>query len=213
MDRIPLAGLESMSEGERIFAMARILSREEKQRVAPGLGEEESVGAALYQQARERLAGRDGLDTQLRVDLSLGLPDDMLTKVDRGSMAHGLEVRVPYLDHRVVETAARLPSHLKRRGGRSKLALLDVFGATLPRRVQARPKWGFEAPLTSWLRGPLRDLTNQTLAPDRVAAVEWLSPAAVSEVVTAHQRGAADNAWRIWSLMVLVDWSNRTGVV
>jgi asparagine synthase (glutamine-hydrolysing) len=145
----------------------------------------------------------------LRVDLLLGLPDDMLTKVDRGSMAHGLEVRVPFLDHRVVEYAAALPSRLKLRGARSKIALLDVFGAELPARVRRRAKAGFDAPIGAWLRGPLRSLVRDTLAPRAVARAGWLSSEAVQELVLDHETGRSDHAWRVWSLLVLQRWLER----
>jgi asparagine synthase (glutamine-hydrolysing) len=206
-------GADGLDEGARAFSLARIFGEAEKLRLAPGLAEQARAGVTLFREVRASQRGRDGLDTQLRVDLSLGLPDDMLVKVDRASMAHGLEVRVPYLDHRFVEHAVRLPSELKRRGGRSKLALLDVFGASIPRRIRRRSKSGFDAPLTSWLRSSLRELVRDTLTGERLARSGWIAPAAVTDMVDAHERGAADHSWRIWSLLVLVDWSSRHEVL
>jgi asparagine synthase (glutamine-hydrolysing) len=205
--------VDGLDDDARAYALARIFSAAEAASFAPGLAVEAEAGASLFGEARVRLGGRDALDARLRLDLSIGLPDDMLTKVDRASMAYGLEVRVPYLDHALVEHAARLPSRLKRRGGRSKLALLDVFGAALPRRTRRRRKWGFEAPLTSWLRGSLRELMRDSLAETRLARSAWIAPRAVRELIDRHERGVADHAWRIWSLMVLVDWADRHGVL
>jgi asparagine synthase (glutamine-hydrolysing) len=201
--------LEGLSEDDRALALARIFSASERARVAPQLEAHADVSRDLLCDLRARHSGRDALDTQLRVDLSLGLPDDMLAKVDRGSMACGLEVRVPYLDHRFVERAMAIPSALKRRGGKGKLALVDVFGAALPARVRRRSKAGFEAPLGLWLRGPLRELMRDTLEPPRVAGTGFLDGAAVTRMLDAHDRGEADHGWRIWSLMTLVEWATR----
>jgi asparagine synthase (glutamine-hydrolysing) len=136
----------------------------------------------------------------------------MLTKVDRAGMACGLEVRVPFLDHRVVEHAAALPSHWKLSGGRSKRALREVFGPWLPPAVRRRRKAGFDAPLGAWLRGPLRELARDTLAPARLEGEGRLEPKAVAALLDAHEAGRADHAWRVWSLVVLCDWTRRHGV-
>ncbi len=200
------------SESDRAYAMARIFSEAQKLRVAPGLAPHLEVGRSLLRSMDQRLRGRDGLDTRLRVDLRLGLPDDMLTKVDRASMSTGLEVRVPFLDHRFVEHAASLPSDLKRRGVRSKVALRDVFGAALPTQVRRRRKAGFDAPLTAWLRGPLRDLLHDGLAAERLQGWGLLDAREVRRLVGEHDDGRADHSWRLWSLLVLADWSDRNAV-
>jgi asparagine synthase (glutamine-hydrolysing) len=191
------------------LALARIFETEQKQRLAPWLGEATEAGLNRMRDLRATVCGRDELDTRLRVDLRLGLPDDMLAKVDRASMAHGLEVRVPFLDHRVVEYAAALPSALKLRGTRSKIALLDVFGAELPVRVRHRTKAGFDAPIGAWLRGPLRSLVRDTLAPGPVARAGFLSSEAVQALVDDHESQRTDHAWRVWSLLVLQRWFER----
>jgi asparagine synthase (glutamine-hydrolysing) len=188
------------------LALARIFGAEEKRRLVPWMGEPLEAGLRRMTNLRAMACGRDELDTRLRVDLRLGLPDDMLTKVDRASMAHGLEVRVPFLDHRVVEYACALPSRLKLRGARSKIALLDVFGAELPAKVRRRAKAGFDAPIGAWLRGPLRSLVRDTLSPGSLARAGWLSGPAVQALVLDHETGRADHAWRVWSLLVLQRW-------
>ncbi len=200
---------DALPDGDLAYAMARIFDHAEKARLLPDLAPHADVGRALLRELHGRESGADALDRQLRVDLRLGLPDDMLVKVDRASMAHGLEVRVPFLDHPFVESAVSIPAAQKRRRGRAKLALLDVFGATLPARVRRRGKRGFDAPLTSWLRGPLRELVGDTLSRTAVARTGWLEPAPVGALVAEHQAGRADHGWRLWSLLVLVDWCAR----
>jgi asparagine synthase (glutamine-hydrolysing) len=199
----------SLAPDARALALARIFGAAEKLAVAPGLADVEGAGLERLQALRATAGGRDELDTRLRVDLVHALPDDMLVKVDRASMAHGLEVRVPFLDHRVVEHAALLPSRLKLRGTRGKRALLDVFGADLPAHVRRRPKAGFDAPIGAWLRGPLRTLTRDVLAAPALASAGWLDPGAVSRLLDDHDAGRADHAWRLWSLVVLQTWLAR----
>jgi asparagine synthase (glutamine-hydrolysing) len=147
----------------------------------------------------------------------------MLTKVDRGSMAHGLEVRVPFLDHRVVELASALPSDLKLHRGRwfavgppkvqSKWALHQAFAHQVPRVIRRRRKAGFDAPISGWLRGPLRPLVHDALEPSRLEREGLLEPKVVTDLLDAHASGRADHAWRIWGLVVLCDWARRHQVL
>jgi len=202
---------ESLDPAERAFALARLFRAGEKARLAPELAAHADAGRELLGALRARQGGRDDLDTWLRADLALGLPDDMLTKVDRASMAHGLEVRVPYLDHRFVERAAALPAAAKRRGRSGKAPLLDVFGGFLPGAIRRRAKAGFDAPVTEWLRGPLREIVGDTLGAAG-AGPALLDRRAVRGLHDAHASGRADHAWRLWSLVVLSDWCARHGV-
>jgi asparagine synthase (glutamine-hydrolysing) len=204
-----LIACAELSPDAQAYALARIFSADQKRDLVPWMRDALEAGLHRIRDLRALAHGRDELDTWLRVDLRLGLPDDMLTKVDRASMAHGLEVRVPFLDHRVVEYAAALPSRLKLRGARSKIALLEVFGAELPARVRRRAKAGFDVPIGAWLRGPLRTLVRDTLAPAAIARAGWLSAEAVQKLVRDHETGDADHAWRVWSLLVLQRWLER----
>jgi len=204
-----LLDVDGLSPEARVLSLARIFREQEKIRLLASDRSGCSASMDLLRELRSVHRGRDELDTRLRVDLALGLPDDMLTKVDRASMAHGLEVRVPFLDHRVVEQALRLPSALKLNGGRSKVALHDVFERQLPREVRRRRKAGFDAPLSSWLRGPLRELVRDTLAVGRLKRDGLLDADEVHSLVDSHERRVGDHGWRIWSLVVLCNWAER----
>jgi asparagine synthase (glutamine-hydrolysing) len=204
-----LLDVDGLSPEARALSLARIFREHEKLRLLSPDRSGSSASLDRLSELRTAHRGRDELDTQLRVDLALGLPDDMLTKVDRASMAHGLEVRVPFLDHRVVEQALRLPSSLKLNGGRSKVALHDVFERQLPRVVRKRRKAGFDAPLSGWLRGSLRELVRDTLAAGRLRRDALLDADEVNLLVDSHERRIGDHGWRIWSLVVLCDWAGR----
>jgi asparagine synthase (glutamine-hydrolysing) len=134
------------------------------------------------------------------------LPDDILTKVDRASMAVSLEARVPLLDHRLVEFAATLPSHLKRRDGQSKYLLREVLNRFIPSELTDRPKMGFGVPLDAWLRGPLREWTFDLLTPSRLERQGLLDPAPIAELIADHFSGRSNNAVKLWNVLMLQVW-------
>ena len=159
--------------------------------------------------AREYLDGSRGLDPlnrALRIDTAGWLPDDLLMKVDRTTMAHGLEARVPFLDRRVVELAMRMPAAVKWRDGVGKWVLRSAFREMLPPAVAERPKHGFNVPLTSWFRGPLRSLISEDFPRDAQASVPWLSTKAVRDLVGRHVGGQEDLARPIWTAYALAVW-------
>ncbi len=139
-------------------------------------------------------------------DLLVYLPDDILTKVDRASMAVSLEARVPLLDHRVVEFSARLPDHLKNNGGTSKYLLRKVLAEYVPAELTDRPKMGFGVPLADWLRGPLKDWAGDLLAADTILRQGLLNPQPVTDLWQEHQRGHSDNSARLWFVLMLQLW-------
>lgn len=139
-------------------------------------------------------------------DLSGWLPDDIMTKVDRASMAVSLEAREPLLDHRLVEFAWRLPLSTKIRGGEGKWLLREVLCRHVPRTLVDRPKTGFAIPLAAWLRGPLRDWASDLLSPGRVARAGVLDPKAVSELFAAHQTSSQDLSNVLWNVVMFQAW-------
>jgi asparagine synthase (glutamine-hydrolysing) len=146
------------------------------------------------------------------VDLATYLPHDVLTKVDRASMAVGLEARVPILDHRVVELAWRLPLSFKLRDGQSKWLLRKVLDRYVPRALIERPKMGFSVPIGAWLRGPLRDWAETLLAPARLQAAGFLDASMVAEAWQAHVSGRRNEDTRLWSILMFEAWRARYGI-
>jgi asparagine synthase (glutamine-hydrolysing) len=121
-------------------------------------------------------------------------------------MAHGLEVRAPLLDYRVVEFAASLPMKLKLRGGRGKRLLFDAFGDLLPREIWRRKKMGFGVPLDHWFRGELKELTNDLLLADSARVNALLRPEAIRLLWNEHQQRRFDHSARLWTLVMLESW-------
>jgi len=153
-----------------------------------------------------------GLNRFLWMDQQCYLPDDILTKVDRMSMAHSLEVRPPFLDHRIVEFAARLPEDLKIRGGRLKFVLRELMKDRLPRSVVRRGKEGFDIPTHHWFRTILRPLLLDTLNQDSVQESGILSWPTVDAVIHAHLDRRANLGYHLWGLVVLFLWMKHWGI-
>jgi asparagine synthase (glutamine-hydrolysing) len=154
------------------------------------------------------LDGR-GLERFLDFDQRYYLPDDILYKVDRISMAHSLEVRPPFLDSRIVDFAASLPEHFKLRGSQSKYVLRRLMKDKLPRTVLRRPKIGFDVPIHEWLRGVLRPLLLDTLSQEAVAATRLFRWPVVQQQIKAHLEKRANLGYHLWGLMVLLIWMRR----
>jgi len=134
------------------------------------------------------------------------LPDDILVKVDRASMAVSLEARAPFLDHRVVEFVWRLPLRLKLRGGRSKWALRAILDRYVPRALVERRKMGFGVPIDSWLRGPLREWAESLLAPSRLREEGYFDPEMVWCKWQQHQSGTRNRQYPLWNLLMFQAW-------
>ena len=161
-----------------------------------------------WQYDGDPLAGRgDAMDRMQILDTTTYLPDDILTKVDRASMAPALEVRVPLLDHRVVEFAWRLSRGMKIRGGTGKWALRQVLARHVPRELVERPKQGFSVPLASWLRGPLRDWAEDLLDPAQLGAP--LAPGPIRRMWDAHLSGHRNFAYGLWNILMFEAWRRR----
>jgi asparagine synthase (glutamine-hydrolysing) len=132
--------------------------------------------------------------------------DDILPKVDRAAMANSLEVRIPMLDHRVIELAWRMPLDLKLRDGKGKWLLREVLYRHVPRELIERPKKGFSIPLAAWLRGPLRDWAEALLDEHRLRREGFFYPAPVRQAWRLHLEGKQDFSARLWSLLMFQAW-------
>jgi len=141
------------------------------------------------------------------------LPDDVLTKVDRATMAVSLEARVPLLDHRLVEFAWRLPARMKRREGRSKWLLRQVLDNYVPRHLIERPKTGFGAPVATWLRGPLRDWAEALLRPARLASEGMLAPEPLDRAWRDFQAGRDELREPLWGALMFQAWYEGQRIV
>jgi asparagine synthase (glutamine-hydrolysing) len=145
----------------------------------------------------------------MRADARSYLPDDLLTKVDRASMAVGLEVRAPLLDHRIFEFAWRLPLSQKIRGRTGKWLLRELLDRYVPRELVDRPKMGFGIPIAEWLRGPLREWGEELLSPGRLSEGGLLDARRVRACWEDHQRGRRNRQWVLWSILMLQAWIER----
>jgi len=152
---------------------------------------------------------REPIEQLMYFDLLQYLPDDILTKVDRTSMAVSLETRVPLLDHRVVELAWQLPFAHKHNHGGGKLVLRHLLQRYLPSELYERPKMGFGVPFGQWLRGPLRDWAEELLRPASLASTGVLKPAQVNRRWQEHVRGSYDHQNMLWPVLMFQAWRQR----
>ena len=151
------------------------------------------------------------LERMLYLDLVTYLPDDILTKVDRASMAVALEARVPLLDHRVVEFAWRIPRQTLMRRGISKWPLRQVLYRHVPRELIERPKAGFAIPLGEWLRGPLREWAENLLSEKRLREGGLVSVTDARRAWTEHLAGKHNWQYLLWDVLMLEAWRERWG--
>ncbi len=170
------------------------------------------AGLSTEQVVRDTLAGckvSDPLNRALFLDLETLLPDQVLAFVDRLSMAHSVEVRPPFLDHRLVELVAGLSGSIKIKGGRVKHILKEAVADLLPAELLARPKEGFIMPVNEWLIGSLKDYVQATLAPERLARHGLFRPEAIRQLLESHYAGGANRGNQIWNLLMLQLWWER----
>jgi asparagine synthase (glutamine-hydrolysing) len=163
----------------------------------------------IYRDARRMLDecdAKDLVEQMQHLDTRLYLAEDILTKVDRASMAVSLEVRAPFLDPHVAEFAASLPAHYKLRGGKSKYILKRAVADLLPPFVTRRSKKGFGVPVAEWLKGKLKPLARDLLSPERVRRAGVFNPDYVTRLQDEHERGVANHRKLLWTLLMFELW-------
>jgi asparagine synthase (glutamine-hydrolysing) len=189
---------------------AQSLSEDELDRLLVGRAPAPTV-ESLVAVLRAATHDDDAINAMLAADIALVLPGDMLVKADRMTMAHGLELRCPFLDHRVVEWAAALPGRLKVARGAGKRVLRDAFAERLPAEVFQRPKRGFEIPIAEWLTGPLADRVRRAIDPGRLKAEGLFRPELPARWYDELKAGRRDTSWQLWTLVAFQAWQERQG--
>lgn len=174
------------------------------------LNPERVVLGALSVAQSQNLAALS-VEDMMALDTCSYLPDDILVKVDRAAMACSLESRVPLLDHRVVELAWRLPEHMKLRDGQGKWILKQVLDRYVPRALMARPKMGFDVPLDSWLRGPLREWAETLLSADRLRREGYFDVQQVRTKWEEHLSGRSNWQSQLWCVLMFQAWLEKNG--
>jgi asparagine synthase (glutamine-hydrolysing) len=184
-----------------------LLDRELRQRAI-------ADGDAVIDEYRDQWAsssGHDLLSRLLDLNMRTYLPDDLLVKADRMSMAHGLEVRSPLLDARLIELAQRLPPHLKLRGLARKRVFAAAVQDLLPRSILSRRKHGFGVPLDRWFREDLASYVQARLGAPASSVRRHLKPGFVDQVITEHRTGRRDHGHVLWALLTLEVFLRREG--
>ncbi|MGQ0644871.1 MAG: asparagine synthase (glutamine-hydrolyzing) [Elusimicrobiota bacterium] len=182
----------------------RLYTRSFKDALSPG-----NVFQGLLDRFDEARPLGDALSRMSYVDLRAFLAEDILAKVDVASMANSLEVRVPFLDPRVVDLALSLPEDFKIRGWKRKHILKRAFRDLLPTEIMGRGKEGFSIPMKNWLRGDLREALEETLHPADVRRLGFFDPAAVETLKSEHASGRRNHAHPLWCLMVFHLWHRK----
>ena len=189
-------------EGPQSIYMQALSHWDNPTQVVPGAREPDTVARFL----EEAMSLPSIEEAMMLTDLAHYLPDDILTKVDRASMAVGLEARVPMLDHKVVEFAWRLPLHCKIRHGAGKWILRQLLYRHVPASLVERPKMGFGVPIAAWLRGPLREWAEDMLSIDALASHGFFEATIIRQRWQEHLSGNRCWQYQLWNVLVFQDW-------
>jgi asparagine synthase (glutamine-hydrolysing) len=157
----------------------------------------------------DQCADQDAITRMLWVDLMTYLPDDILVKVDRMSMAVSLETRAPFLDHTLIEYLASVPTSLKLRGWQSKYLLKKVGERLLPPEILQRKKQGFVVPIASWFNYEMRDYLHDILLSSRLTQRGYLNRTILEQLIRSHQNGKQDYSQALWAVLMFELWCRR----
>jgi asparagine synthase (glutamine-hydrolysing) len=182
----------------------------QKSRIAPGLGAHNPL--SLVDRLDLGGAPIGFLNRYMLIDRHYYLPDDILYKVDRMSMAHSLEVRPPFLDHRIVEFAASLPQRFKIRGFTHKYLLKELMRGKLPPSILRRKKTGFDIPTHDWFRGVLRGLLMDTVPAAAARTGGVFDAGAIESLIRDHMERRINAGYQLWGLLTLFLWIKRWGI-
>ena len=197
---------------QQFFAATQISRRALRQRVySADFWHRHESDASYAQLEQEYFAAAtapkaSSLEQFLFADLTLNMPSAMLVRLDRASMAHSLEARVPFLSHKLIDWALTVPTELKLRGTTGKFILRNAIAPWLPKSVLKRPKQGFQMPLADWLRGRFGDFARQAWHDSGAASAGYLDPAAVEQLFAEHRRGEADHSRMLYAIAVFSLW-------
>jgi asparagine synthase (glutamine-hydrolysing) len=183
-------------------------SREQKRALLPG---QNGFSFSRLLESMSRMDAQ-GVNRFLLLDQHYYLPADILPKLDRMSMAHSLEVRPPYLDHRIVEFAASLPQDLKLRGFTLKYILKELMRGKLPAGIIRRKKMGLDIPAHRWFRGPLRPVLREFLSPEAIESTGIFDPAFVQRLILDHLDRRVNAGYQLWGMLTLLVWMKRWNV-
>ena len=210
-----LASLRQANVGDKLHKGADVLSARSADDLYLGLVTHWEPGrlviggsepATVLRGNRLALPGLDDVQRMMALDAMTYLPDDILVKVDRAAMGVSLESRVPFLDHRVVEFAWRVPQSMKLRDGVGKWALRQVLYRHVPKELIERPKMGFGVPIDDWLRGPLRDWAEDLLNARRLTGEGFFDPLPIRQKWAEHLSGARNWQYLLWDVLMFQAW-------
>ncbi|MDO9566916.1 MAG: asparagine synthase (glutamine-hydrolyzing) [Candidatus Desulfaltia sp.] len=198
------AGKESL-EG-RFCAWNEIFSRDLRKSIFAGAAEvDHDLGKKILSERLNEIDA-DDINRMLYADVKESLPGDMLKKVDAMSMLNSLEVRVPFLDHRVCELAFSISGRWKIKNGKGKYILLETFKDILPKSLHDRPKWGFEMPISRWLKSDLKYLIDEYLSKELIVKQGFFYYDVIENLINNLISNRSDTSWQIWNLIVFQVW-------
>jgi|688.fasta_scaffold01225_16 asparagine synthase (glutamine-hydrolysing) len=208
--KIGLSALTRSNEAERMANWFPMFSDDLKQQLISSAYSPMKMGAMrVFAETLSRCKSTQSLNRMLYVDTKLWLPDYLLLRGDKLTMAHSLEARLPLLDHKLVEFAARLPSHLKLAGNKRKVLLRNVAAKLLPSKIIDRPKQGFPIPIERWLQKEAKPLLLELLSTENLRKRGLFNPGFVSNMIQQHLMGYADHSICLWGLMSLEMWYRK----